>query len=697
VTHDEASFPALNAVTQRFSLGVPTSVQVAPDGSRVLFLRSRSGTDRETLLWCRDGADGAERVLLDPQRVLDGHAEQVPAEELARRERLRQGGAGVTAFSLDSQGAQAVVALSGEVVLVAVEDGDWRLLGGRHHAVDPHLSPDGRWVAYHADRGLHLVPTDTFGGTRRLAHEEAATLTWGLADFVHAEELERARAFWWAPDSSGLLVTRVDESPVELWHISDPVHPRASARPVRYPAAGTANPETTLWWVELDGTRHEVAWDRVTYPYLVAVRWAPDTPALLAVLDRRQREMAVLTWRPGEQARPRHTWQDDCWVDVVPGVPAWWGDRLLTVQVDPDADCYRLYADGQPLTPVGPQVRAVLAVEPSAVLLSIAEDHADRRVARLTDAGELEWLTPAHAVATGWAAGGTSVLRVDGSDSCRPRLEVRAGRTSSDLEVLALDPPWVPAPRLMPRQGDDPRVAVLEPTDAPAGPLPVLLDPYGGPHGPSVLASARAWAESQWWADQGYLVVVADGPGTPGSPAWERAMAGAFAAPALDAQVRALQIVADAYGDRADLGRVAIRGWSFGGYLAALAVLDRPDVVHAAVAGAAVTDWTLYDTAYTERYLGLPQEHAGRYEAESLIARAPALRRPLLLIHGFSDDNVVVAHTLRLSQALLEAGAPHEVLPLSGVTHMTPQAVVAENLLLLQRDFLSRALAAVEA
>ena len=135
-----------------------------------------------------------------------------------------------------------------------------------------------------------------------------------------------------------------------------------------------------------------------------------------------------------------------------------------------------------------------------------------------------------------------------------------------------------------------------------------------------------------------------------------------------------------------------MRGWSFGGYLAALAVLRRPDVFHAAVAGAPVTDWRLYDTHYTERYLGDPNVDDSPYERTSLLALADRLSRPLLLIHGLADDNVVAAHTLQLSAALLAAGKPHEVLPLSGVTHMTPQAVVAENLLLHQLDFLRRAL-----
>jgi dipeptidyl-peptidase-4 len=173
-------------------------------------------------------------------------------------------------------------------------------------------------------------------------------------------------------------------------------------------------------------------------------------------------------------------------------------------------------------------------------------------------------------------------------------------------------------------------------------------------------------------------------------------VAGDLAGPPLEDQVDALRAAADRFGDL-DPGRVAIRGWSFGGYLAALAVLRRPDVFHAAVAGAPVTDWHLYDTHYTERYLGHPDADRDSYDRSSLISLAersvaPAPARPLMLIHGLADDNVVVAHTLRLSGALLAAGYPHSVLPLTGITHMASQETVAENLLLLQLDFLRRAL-----
>ena len=160
----------------------------------------------------------------------------------------------------------------------------------------------------------------------------------------------------------------------------------------------------------------------------------------------------------------------------------------------------------------------------------------------------------------------------------------------------------------------------------------------------------------------------------------------------LDDQVDALHAVAAERADL-DLSRVAIRGWSFGGYLAALAVLRRPDVFAAAIAGAPVTDERLYDTHYTERYLGLPHENPHVYERNSLLGDAPNLERPLLLIHGLSDDNVFFAHTLRLSRAFVEAGRPHRVLPLSGITHMASQEDVAESLLLLEVSFLREALA----
>ncbi len=230
-----------------------------------------------------------------------------------------------------------------------------------------------------------------------------------------------------------------------------------------------------------------------------------------------------------------------------------------------------------------------------------------------------------------------------------------------------------------------------------SGSLPVLLDPYGGPAMQKVTASAGTFLESQWFADQGFAVLVIDGRGTPGrGPEWDRSIRGDHATPVLEDQVDGLHAAAAEWPDL-DLSRVAIRGWSFGGFLAALAVLRRPDVFHVAIAGAPVTEDRLYDTHYTERYLGNPDLEPANYAAVSLIAEAPRLTRSLMLIHGLSDDNVVVAHTLRLSAALLAAGREHTVLPLTGATHMANDEAVAENLLVLELEFIRRALAGVAA
>jgi dipeptidyl-peptidase-4 len=280
---------------------------------------------------------------------------------------------------------------------------------------------------------------------------------------------------------------------------------------------------------------------------------------------------------------------------------------------------------------------------------------------------------------------GTSVAVFSGIDTLVGTLGSRAEK-----------PPFTPEVVMLTVGERDLRAALLLPRDHTPGSrrLPVIMAPYGGPHAQQVLPSARMFLQAQWLADQGYAVIVADGRGTPGrNVAWEREIDREFAAVTLQDQVDALAGVAERYRDDLDTGRVGIMGWSYGGYLSALAVLDRPDVFHAAVAGAPVTEWELYDTCYTERYLGDPNQHPEVYERNSLTGRAGQLTRPLLLIHGLVDDNVVVAHTLRLSAALLSAGKPHEVLPLTGITHMASDEVVAENLLLAQVDFFRRALA----
>jgi dipeptidyl-peptidase-4 len=697
---DEPSFPRQTARTQRFSLGAPRNFVVAPGGERVAFLRSPGGADRMTMLWVADLGDGTptERVVADPRALHEGDEELSQAER-ARRERAREGAGGIVGFATDGAVTIAAFALSGGLhVADLTPGGGVRTLDVPGPVVDPRPDPTGRRVAYVGGSALRVVGVDGADDHELPGQEPAEDVTWGLAEFVAAEEMGRSRGFWWGPDGEHLLVARVDTGPVPRWHVADPAHPERVPLELAYPAAGAPNALVGLYLFGLDGTRVDVAWEAEAFPYLAAVHWSSDGPPLLHVQSRDQRGTRILCVDLATGATEVVAEDSDpVWVELVDGVPAWApGGRLVRVA---DAEGARRLYVGARMASGDLQVRGVIATATgpagTEVLFSASDDRpASIGLYRTGPTGPVA-VAAGDGVAVGTGAGDVTVVVSASLEHFGRRVRVLRGDAElGTIASLAETPRVLPDVRLFAAGPRRIQTAVLLPTGHVPGSarLPVLMDPYGGPHAQRVLRARSAFLEPQWWADQGFAVVGADGRGTPArGPEWERAVAGDLAGPPLEDQVEALHGAAEAYPDL-DLSRVAIRGWSFGGYLAALAVLRRPDVFHAAVAGAPVTDWALYDTHYTERYLGTPQAAPEAYEASSLLADAAKLERPLLLVHGLADDNVVAAHTLRLSAALLAAGRPHQVLPLSGVTHMTPQEVVAENLLLFQLDFLRRAL-----
>jgi dipeptidyl-peptidase-4 len=705
---DHVSFPRQYARTQRFTLGAPRTFSVSPGGERVAFLRSTSGTDRANALWVLDTASGTERVAADPAELLGGTGEELTPEERARRERTREGSAGIVGYAVDAAVELAAFALSGRLFVAELLAGTARELPAAGPVLDPRPSPDGRQVAYVTGGALRVM--DAGGGRdRALAEPSAEGESWGLAEFVAAEEMGRTRGFWWSPGGDRLLAARVEESAVHRLWICDPAHPERPPAELAYPAAGTPNADVRLAFLGLDGSRTDVEWDRERHPYVARVHWSAGGPPLLLVQSRDQRSQLYLSVDPASgRTETVHAEEDPKWLELFPGVPCWTPDgRLVRVEdtLGPAGGARVLVVGDQPLTGPSLHVRAVLDAGEEDVLICASAgaraQHAgigEQHVYRVGKQGAVP-VSEEPGVHSAVRGGPLTVLLSASPE--RPGTVARLSRDGSPggvIRSVAQTPAITARPVLV--EAGERRIpaAVLLPTGyrAQDGRLPVLMDPYGGPHGWRVTASHNAHLTSQWIADQGFAVIVADGRGTPGRcPGWEKAVAGDLAGATLDDQVAALHALAADH--PLDLGRVGIRGWSFGGYLAALAVLRRPDVFHAAVAGAPVTDWRLYDTHYTERYLGRPDRESALYSANSLIddeglvgAADPA--RPLMIIHGLADDNVVAAHTLRLSSALLAAGRPHEVLPLSGVTHMTPQEQVAENLLLLQVAFLKRSL-----
>ncbi|WP_328316330.1 S9 family peptidase [Streptomyces sp. NBC_00388] len=694
---DLSGFPRQFARTRRFTLGVPGQFTVSPDGERVLFVRSVSGTDPRGLLWLYE--NGQERLLARP-----------PATS-----------SGVTGYATDRDARVVAYAVDGRLWTVRADSAAPQHPGGApgHGATagaprrirtagpvtDPRPSPDGTLIAYVTGGALRVVRTDGTGD-RLLAAPEKTEVTYGLADYAARASIGRSRGYWWSPQGDALLVARVDTSMVRRRWIADPTDPEKPPVAIRYPAAGTPNAETSLHVVTAGGDRTRVPlprtapgepaqpgrWDAPAFEYLVSASWGATGP--VAVLQTRdQRTVWVVSPDPaGGAFEVRARAADDGWVAFQPGTPLYTpaGVPVLPA-VRGDVRGIRI---GDVLSPAGLYVREVLGAVGERVFFTASEEPAEVHVWSYEESSGFVRLTDTPGVHTAAAGGGTLVVdsRTDDGQSVTVR---RAGRPDGRIAVLAEDPLVTPAPVHLSLGVRELRSRLHLPSWYEPGQerLPVLLSPYSGP-GLQVVTRARGWytAVCQWFAEQGFAVLATDGRGTPGRGiAWERAITGDRLGPVLEDQADALHAAAERY-DALDLGRVAIRGWSYSGYLAAGAVLHRPDVFHAAVAGAPPAERHLYDTYWEERFLGHPGVLPEGYERSSLLPHAPGLSRPLMLVHGLADDNVAPAHTLLLSAALLAAGRPHTVLPLSGTGHLVHREGVADQLLLLELDFLRKAL-----
>ena len=628
--------------------------------------------------------------------------------------------------------------------------------------LNPRIAPDGEHVLYTTGSYLMLVDiggelgdriTAVYGVSVEDEDGNPAENTWkiGLAEFVAGEEMDRYDGFWWAPDSQHVLFESFDTADEPTWYISDPADPEKRADGRRYPRALTRNADVYLTVITLafdENDRYagitgnaDVDWDREAYEYVAAVHWRRGHDPLVLVQNRRQTrdqvlEVAVTADGAALGAtRVLEEHANDQWIDLIHGTPAYTPDgRLVCPLNDMAADTNRLTVDGRPFTPAGWNVRAVLDVTDDDVLAVVQRapeiaTEVPRAWAGSGAASDAESLFGGHdarsfdVVSMGYdgsiapvttdpgqwtASRGERGIVVSGRDMRSARAQMRhiLGEQSATISSTAAEPGFAPNVTFTRLGEHQLYTAIIAPSPsspyAHADKLPVLMKPYGGPGFQQVVASQSFYWEGQWWADQGFLVVTADGRGTTGrGPSWDREIFEDMKDVTLADQIEAVNALPEAVSrlnaderrpgvPAPDLDKVCMIGWSYGGFLSALAVLDAPNVFKAACAGAPPTDWTLYDTHYTERYLGLDPDV---YRRNGIVQDAPGLVRPLMLIHGFADDNVTIAHSLRLSQALMAAGRPHTFLPLTGITHMTNDETVAENLLTLQRDFLRDALA----
>lgn len=672
------SLPEQLVRTRRFTRGVPERIAVSSDGKTVLFLRGRAGDDPVACLWMLDLDTAAERLLADPVRLFAGRQART---------------AGIETYATDRDGGLVVFALAGGLWKLEVGKGEPRRLPAVGPVSDPRPDPAGRHIAYVSRGALRVTEADGTGG-RVVAQPDGPDVEFGTAVHTAATSLDGPRGHWWSPDGTRLLIARTDSTAVRPWPAIDSAVPGdAPHTPQRLAAVGTPNADVTLWIAGLDGPSAQVSWDRVAFEYVVGAGWDAQGPWVV-VQSRDQRTVRFLGIAPADgRTTVLDEQRDPCWVQLLPGLPARTGSGALLAHRDLRGTRH-LTVDGASVTPPGLQLRAVLGADADEVLFTASDDPTETHLWSYGAAVGLRRLSSGPGIHSGVSRGGTLVRITRGADRPGGRAEVlRTGGPAvavlSHAERPVLD---IRARRLVlgPRALHA-RLHLPSWHRPGSGPLPVLLDPYGGASAQRVTAELD-WRVlvSQWFAEHGFGVLVADGRGTPGrGPDWEREVHGDLFGPVLDDQITALHEAARLNPDL-DLGRVAIRGWSFSGALAALAALRRPDVFHAAVAGAGVTDQRLYNAHWRERFLGHPDAFPHRYDASDLLLDAPRLTRPLLLIHGLADPNVPSANTLRLSEALRAAGRPHELLLLPGAGHQPVGSTVTEELLSHQVRFLQR-------
>ncbi|HEY1487830.1 MAG TPA: prolyl oligopeptidase family serine peptidase [Micromonosporaceae bacterium] len=651
-------FPEQYARTRRFSLGAPQRFTVSPDGDRVVFTRSVSGTDARTLLWLHE--DGRERLL---------------AED-------------VTSYGADRDVRTIAYVADGSLWTVSTDGGAPIRIATPVPPADPCPSPDGRTIAYGSAGSVRLVGAHN----RVLASPERAEVTYGrppgrIVDAVPM--MSTGRFCWWSPDGDALLILRVDTSGMQRRHIADPANPEQAPRSIPYAVPGSALPVFSLSIVTVDGKRTPIELP-TGFEYLFTADWGRAGP-VVTLVTRDQHTMWIGTVDPATgHCEPIHRTTDDAWVEMPPGTPLH-TESGVPVLPALSGDT-RAITIGDVVSPSGTQIREVIGAVDERVYFTASEDPTSTHVWCHTPADGFVRLTSEPGIHTA-AVGGNTVVLDSRTAQGHNVLVVRDAEPSGSIAVLTEAPLVTSKPIHLVLGERQLRSRLHLPSDYTSGKLPVLLMPYAGPGRQTVtMAADRTTLLSQWFADQGFAVLVTDGRGTPGRGVqWQRAVIGDRLMPVIDDQVDALHAAADRY-DFLDLDRVGIRGYSFGGYVAAGAVLHRPDVFHTAVAGSTTTECRLYTPFWPERVLGDPATNVDAYDRCSLIAHADKLTRPLMLIYGDADDNVLPVHTLRFSAALLAAGKPHVVLPLPGQGHVPAGIGVLDTLLGIEAGFLRETL-----
>ncbi|MBS1095533.1 DPP IV N-terminal domain-containing protein [Gluconobacter wancherniae] len=694
------------AKTRNGTLGLPIRAQMTPDGRSALFVRS-GPSDTRLHLYRYDLADHSTHELAAPA----SGPETLSVAEKARRERARQSMSGIAEYQLSDDGQTVLASEGGHLERVDLQTGKVSPISGDWIA--PRLSPNGKMLAVVKDNDLYSVDLATNHETR-LTTGGTETLTHGLAEFAAAEELERADGAWWSPDNQQILFEEADTSGVEKHYITNPQSPQSAPVEFRYPRAGTENAKTRFGLVSASGGPVRwISWDHDAFPYLGRVVWRKNGGLFVVLLNRAQTQEQLLSVDAATgAAKPILSQSDAAWIELDPRAASgghdlpvaladgsgflWAADRGKNWQLELHA------ADGSLKTVLTPPNLPYVALNDydaasGTLTVTVRQNRIDNEVVHISlKDGSISPIVTEHGIHNVHFTPGAHAMMVDNflsADGTRQALlRDRDGHILGTLPSVAETPKIKMHVQFTTAGARDLDAAIIRPEGFVAGHhYPVALSVYAGPGVKLVHDTPSSFIDDQCLANQGYIVVTLDGRGTPGrNHDFERAIKGNLIDAPLQDQVDGLQALGKRFPEL-DLSRTGVYGWSFGGYFTAMATIRRPDVFKVGVAGAPPVDFADYDTAYTERYLGVPKADAEGYRKSNVLTYASNLQRPLLLMHGITDDNVYFENTMKLTQELLHDGKPYDLLLLPG-THMLPDPVIRARVTERRVQFLGNVL-----
>lgn len=694
----------------------PRALKLSPDGKYVTLLRNRAEDRDRYDLWAMDTATGAWRMLVDSKKIGTG-AELSEAEKM-QRERARIGGTrGIVAYDWSPDGKSILVPLDGDIYLATLAGEVRRLTQSEAGELNPEISPGGHFASYVRDQNLVVLNLAT-GKENKATTEGSGTVYFGEAEFVAQEEMGRKIGYWWSPDDRRIAVQRFDESPVGIVSRAAIGAEGTKVYDQRYPKAGTANVLVDLYVINPDGSgKVKVDLGTETDIYLARVDWTPDGKTLL--VQRQNRAQTVLDMLAVDPATGasrilfseksgERSWVNlsDAYRPLHDGSLIWWSER------DGHGHLYR-FRDGKwtQLTRGDWEVVELVGVDEAkgrVTFLGNKDGVLERHlytvdlnkpgaVTRISEPGF--W----HAAKGNDAASRIIVTRSKGDQPTQVMLTDAAGKRLAwvNENKVAGDHPYAPylaAHRakqfgtIKAADGTDLYWEMITPKLEPGRKYPVFFQHYGGPHSQQV---SRQWggALQQYIVDRGYIWFVLDNRGAANrGKVFEDHLFQAMGGVEVQDQLAGAAYLKTL--DFVDPARITTYGWSYGGYMTLKMLQAAPGTFAAGVSGAPVSKWELYDTHYTERYMGDPRKVQGAYDKANTVADATKISDPLLLIHGMADDNVVLEHSTVMMSKLQGAAVPFEVMLYPGQTHKVGGPGVSVHLWKTILDFLDRSTAA---